>query len=98
MVGLGNMFLLFEINNPWKTKSDFSNIYCFNKQIADTKSFEFEVFKNSTCLIEVQLDFRLKGRDHAGISATIILFGFGFGARIYDHRHWDYEKNTWENK
>ena len=93
-----NMFLLFEINKFWKTKNSFNNLYYFSKQITCTKSFELEFFINSTSLIEIQLDCRLKGRDHAGLSINIIFLGFGFGARIYDHRHWDYKNDTWENK
>lgn len=92
------MFLLFEISKFWKIRNNFENLYSFNKQIASTKFFELEFFKNSASLIEVQLDCRLTGRDHAGLSMTVIILGFGFGARIYDHRHWNYENNTWEIK
>lgn len=44
-------------------------------------------------------DFNLRlagaGYDHAGLSFFIQAFGWMFELSIYDHRHWDYDKNQW---
>ena len=34
-------------------------------------------------------------QDHAGIEIGIGIFGYGVSFRMYDTRHWDYDKNTW---
>jgi hypothetical protein len=35
-------------------------------------------------------------RDHAGLELDLELAGLSFRAVIYDCRHWDYDKSTWE--
>lgn len=92
------MFLLFQISKFWKNRKHFETVFWFHKKLFVSKSFELEFFKNSDSLMELQFDFRLKGIDHAGPSITVVFFGLGFGAKIYDHRHWDYRNNKWENK
>lgn len=36
------------------------------------------------------------GQCHAGPSIEVTLLGFELRVAIYDHRHWDYEKDCWE--
>jgi hypothetical protein len=90
------MFFLFQIKGFWKHKNNFKNIFWIAKQVAKNKSWEFEWFKGADHLFEIEIDLRLKGRDHAGPSLSMTLFGYGFGCRIYDHRHWDDKNDTWE--
>jgi len=40
--------------------------------------------------------FNTRG-DHAGLKFNIELFGLLFEFNIYDRRHWDYVKDTWQN-
>lgn len=45
--------------------------------------------------INVGWRFRTRG-DHAGLSFNVEFFGFMFEFNVYDHRHWDYDNNTWQ--
>lgn len=90
------MFILIQINGFWKNKNNFKNIFWKDKRLSKNKSIEFEGFIYSEHLLNFELDLRFTGRDHAGASFEIILFGYGFSIRFYDHRHWDYKNNTWE--
>ena len=33
--------------------------------------------------------------DHAGPGIIIEILGIYFAAKLYDHRHWDWDNNTW---
>jgi hypothetical protein len=92
------MFLLFNIINPFKkiAKKFYYFMWYWDKRISEYKWFEIETFIDSEHLFQLQLDLRLKGRDHAGPSIEIVFFCLGFSIKIYDQRHWDYEKNNWE--
>jgi len=39
---------------------------------------------------------KTKQTDHAGFWFNLVIFGLDFTYRKYDTRHWDYDKNTWE--
>lgn len=90
------MFLLFQILNPFRGKKDvFKNYYVFYKRLSLNKSFEFQISSYNMYLFEIQFDFRLTGKDHAGVSFNLTLFGYDISLMIYDNRHWDYEKGKW---
>ena len=94
------MFLLFNINNPFKkliSKFYYKHYWCWDKKLATHKFFEIETFVDSEYLFELQADLRFRGRDHAGPSITLSVLCLAVSARIYDHRHWDYENNCWED-
>lgn len=93
------MFLLFNISNPFKdiAKIFWDKHWYWDKKLSNHKFFEIETFVDSEHILEFQMDLRLNGRDHAGPSITLTLFSLGVSARIYDHRHWDYENNCWED-
>ena len=35
--------------------------------------------------------------DHAGVRFELTLFGVSLSVELYDVRHWDYDRNCWEN-
>lgn len=82
------------LTNPWHTEN-FKNLFSRSGLINAHKAWEFEVTRYSYDLIKVQFTWSLK-RDHAGPTLELALFGFNVTAKIYDTRHWDYEKNDWE--
>jgi hypothetical protein len=45
--------------------------------------------------ITVRWSYRV---DHAGFMVSISIWKFLFGLQIYDHRHWDIEKDCWEKE
>jgi len=67
----------------------------------------FKITKNKTFEISSGVEeywqffqFNLRANrktDHAGFLIYFELFGFYFSIEIYDNRHWDWEKNAWEN-
>lgn len=48
-------------------------------------------------LFEFDLDISLWGRDHAGIEFDFFIYGYGINLNLYDIRHWDTERNDWED-
>jgi len=90
------MFLLFTVNSFFKQKEEFKNYFCYTKQLTRHKSFELEFTKHTFTFLELEIDLRTRGRDHAGVHVGGCLFGYTLSVRIYDHRHWDYENNKWQ--
>ena len=86
----------FTIKNPFA--KDISNTYNVYKTISLTKhkTFEFQfsrlAFYN---LFSFSLDLSFRGCDHAGPSLALDFFGWELVLKIYDNRHWDYDKGTW---
>ena len=93
-----NMFILFNILNPFKKFASkfYKHCWYWDKKLTTHKSFEIETFVDSEHLFQFQFCFRFTGRDHAGPSIELVLFCIGLTARVYDCRHWDYETNNWE--
>jgi hypothetical protein len=61
-------------------------------QVSTNKSFELQVTHWSfDRLLSFQLDTHFWGSDHAGPEVSLELFGWYFAAKLYDHRHWNYE-------
>ena len=87
----------FAITNPlpWKGKERFD--YCSNYTLTTNKSLEFQFSKWPVYhIFNIRLDTNWIGSDHAGISFEIEILGVMLHINLYDHRHWDYENNTWE--
>ena len=59
------------------------------------KSWEVQIIKNDN-ILRIEFEFSTR-QDHAGINLGLGLFGYEIHGMIYDHRHWNYEKNCWEN-
>lgn len=67
-------------------------------QLSQNKSFEFQIEfgKNSNfCPFEFSIKWTTK-QDHAGFRFIFGIYGlFWICMNIYDHRHWNYEKDRW---
>jgi len=46
-------------------------------------------------LVKVEIS-KSKNTDHAGFWFNVSIFGLDSTYRIYDTRHWDHDKETWE--
>lgn len=89
----------FTITNPFKNKPClFKDIrYDRTWTLSTNKSFEFEVVQfGLQNLFNFELDLTWSGSDHAGPSIIVEILGVYFVAKFYDHRHWDYDNQTWE--
>lgn len=70
-----------------------------NFRLSKHKFFEWQVeFKR---FHDQPFDFSLRWstkRDHAGIDFTFSIYKlFWLNLNIYDHRHWDHDKDNWES-
>ena len=72
---------------------------CKNFKLSKNKSLEIQLdlFSNDDWkLFNFLISCSLKG-DHAGFEIDISICKlFAFIFNIYDHRHWDWEKDRWE--
>ena len=81
----------FTIRNPWS--SLFTNLYSTGGALFGNKFWEFQVMRTDE-VISIETRFTTR-QDHAGIDVWIALFSFAVNFKIYDNRHWDYEKKCW---
>jgi len=90
-----NFFL--RVNNPFKkdTHSNFHHLWGWHKSLTQYREFEIETYY-SPMIVDVEIVFEMKGRDHAGPRITIGILGWTISASIYDNRHWDYDAGYWE--
>ena len=84
------------IRNPFKYEK-FLNLYAWHGKISKHKFWEVEIYFYAHELLQLGIDLSWFGTDHAGPYIEFNLFGYNFNFKIYDNRHWDYEKNQWEN-
>jgi len=72
----------------------FRNLGCIHGRISANKAWELEHTYYSGTLLDI--DIRLSVREHhAGFEFTVGILGYGISLRIYDVRHWDYDKNAY---
>lgn len=93
------MYAKFCLVNPFRHKETESKDYVYKERvIAKNKSVELQISKwnKAHSLINFDLDLRWWGGDHSGPSIMIEVWKYFFNLKIYDHRHWDYENDTWE--
>jgi|688.fasta_scaffold1243237_2 hypothetical protein len=65
------------------------------KTIFKNKFWEVEILKSDGLL---RFEFELSTKqDHAGANLKLGLFGYEIDFILYDNRHWNYDKNSWEN-
>lgn len=93
------IFLKFKIDNPWfKPNKDFAttDYYCKDVKLSQHKNFEIQISRfEQSRLLDITIDLRWWGQDHQGPEFDFNLFGFMFNVKIYDSRHWNYEKHRW---
>lgn len=76
---------------------DWVSLFDASFQFTEHKSFEVQLMWDAKRWLMFELDFwTWSGQDHAGPRLNIALFGFELALSIYDHRHWDDDKNDWE--
>ena len=90
------LYFSFLIENFWSKKNEYNNVFFWHKRIAKNKSIELEIIKHSKTFFCLQADICFRGKDHAGPGVGIGMLGIEVWVQFYDHRHWDFQKNTWE--
>ena len=88
------MNLTLHIKNPWY-KENFKNLFNWNKQVSKNKVVEIEFIRYSYDLMSLEVNLAWKGSDHAGPYIEIGLLGYTGSIKLYDIRHWDYDKKDW---
>lgn len=63
--------------------------------VSKNKNLEMQLVHHNT-LFEFTLGLYFRGMDHAGPYLEVALFNYEFAIRLYDHRHWSRDTNTWE--
>lgn len=86
-------FNLF-VQNPF-AKDNFKNIFDKSGTITKNKKWEVQLYQHDPALLELILDTRFNGNDHAGPNITLGLLSYVFTVKLYDSRHWDYKNNKW---
>jgi hypothetical protein len=87
----------FSLRNPFAKDSKSKFNWYKVLALSQNKTFEIQIWHSSSYnLLEIEMDLGWRGHDHAGPNLTVGLFGYELIAKIYDNRHWDYTKGTWE--
>jgi hypothetical protein len=88
---------LLTVRNPFAKDSKMLHNRYQTFALSKNKTFEIEIGSASMYnLFMFSLDLSWRGQDHAGPELHIELFGFELTMKVYDNRHWDYNKGTWE--
>jgi hypothetical protein len=87
--------LRFEFTNPFDRWDYFKNLGCLHGDMGMHKAWELEHSYYSPLLFDCELSLTHK-QDHPGFEIGIGILGYGIHFRIYDTRHWDYEKECYE--
>lgn len=73
----------------------FENIKTWSGQtLFEHKFWEVQVIKNDN-LLRLEFGWTVC-EDHAGVNLELGLFGYEIHFTFYDHRHWNYKNNCWE--
>ena len=83
-----------ELKNPFDRWDYFRNLGCVSGLLFNHTAWELEHSYYSPMLFDTDVRWRHR-TDHAGIDITLGILGYGISFRIYDTRHWDYEKSTY---
>ena len=73
----------------------FRNLGCVSGRIGKHTAWELEHTYYSGSLFDIDISWSIQ-EDHAGCEITVGLFGYGIHFRIYDTRHWNYERKSYE--
>jgi len=70
----------------------------YAKQLSEHKFLEIELdrfkIEDTGSWFKILIDLSTK-RDHAGFQFSLDFLGFFGNIQIYDHRHWDHERQDW---
>jgi hypothetical protein len=87
------IYLNINLRNPWS--SVFKNIWHrAGETIFKHKYWEIQVIKSDNWF-RFEFGFTIH-QDHAGVNIELGLLSYEVHFTLYDNRHWNYEKNTWE--
>lgn len=84
-----------QLANPFKHDS-FRDIWQREYRLSEHKRLEIGFYRYAWNWFELALDLRWRGRDHAGPSFEIGIFGYTGRIGICDNRHWNSLTNNWE--
>jgi hypothetical protein len=84
-----------ELTNPFDRWEFFKPLGCISGKLIKHKAWELEHSYMSTMLVDFDLLWSVH-TDHAGFRLTVGILGYGVGFQIYDTRHWNYERNSYE--
>jgi hypothetical protein len=88
------LHIRIELKNPFDRWDYFSNLGCRYGRLFKHKAWEIEHSYYSPMLLDADMRWS-RSQDHAGIEIGIGILGYGISFRMYDTRHWDYEKSTY---
>jgi len=92
------------ITNPWyrqnpaSKKLDYANLLLKHGHLWTNKHWELEFIFDARTILRLEFSLSFRGRDHAGLELGVCILGYDLAFRIYDTRHWNHEKNTWEEQ
>jgi hypothetical protein len=85
------------VRNLWGRDLPHHDYFYYHKQLSKNKSFETQVYRGSFYdFFNLVVDLSWTGEDHAGPELVLEIGKYSVNIKIYDHRHWDYKKGTWE--
>lgn len=72
-------------------------LFGFSKSLTKNKGLELYCHKdtNNNAYFYFQFGWSFKG-DHAGLFLEIHILSYSFEFEIRDNRHWNYEKDDWQ--
>lgn len=73
----------------------FNSILSGGFSLTTNKSFEYQIHFSNDFETGFSITLSQRGYDHAGSELQLSIVGFTFIMKVYDNRHWDYEKNNW---
>lgn len=86
--------LRFELTNLFDRWEFFKPLGCISGFLFWYKAWELEHSYMSSMLVDIDASLTTR-KDHAGLSITVGLLGYGIHFSIYDTRHWNYDLNQW---
>ena len=89
--------LHLSVINPWHNDSrwPWRDFYQHSWSVTKNKTLDLCIDFYPYTLAHLKLNTRWTGQDHAGPELSFGILGFGIAIGLRDHRHWDYDTNTW---
>lgn len=94
--------LAFKLKNPFPQSLDNEkpghDYVCKSWMITENKFLEVQITRWGILdtIIDFSFEIGFTGEDHAGSEFCLTLFNYYFGIQFRDKRHWNYDKNQWE--
>ena len=93
-----SFYASFDLKNPFYKKDGprFKGIFHKHFRLSKMRNLEINCDRQAPeKLIDIALNLRLSGSDHAGPEFSISVLGWTFDIGAPDARHWDYENDCW---